>query len=111
MKIIITESQYSDLKFRRIYRKIQSEFDHKLDIYIPCNYNYEDGVYDFFNVVKGSTIESVLEQYFDIYLDDEMDSSDELYEILSDMLFKTEFESVKEYYNDWIKKYCPKKDF
>ena len=111
MKIIITESQYSDIKFRRIYRKIQSVFDHKLDIYIPCNYNYEDGVYDFFNVVKGSTIESVLEQYFDIYLDDEMDSSDELYEILSNMLFETEFESVKEYYNNWTKKYCPKKDF
>jgi len=27
------------------------------------------------------------------------------------MLFETEFESVKEYYNDWIKELCPKKDF
>ena len=52
MKITITESQYSDLKFRRTYRKIQDEFDHKLDIYIPCNYNYEGGEYDFFNDVK-----------------------------------------------------------
>ncbi len=111
MKIIITESQYSDLKFRRIYRKIQSEFDHKLDIYIPCNYNYEDGEYDFFNDVKSVTIESVVARLFDIYVDDESEEYQELYDTLSNMLFETEFESVKEYYNDWIKEHCPKKDF
>jgi len=111
MKIVITESQYSDLKFRRIYRKIQSEFDHKLDIYIPCNYNYEGGEYDFFNDVKSVTIESVVARLFDIYVDDESEEYQELYDILSDMLFETEFESVKEYYHDWIKEQCPKKDF
>ena len=78
MKIIITESQYSDIKFRRIYRKIQSEFDHKLDIYNPCNYNYEDGEYEFFSDVKGATIEFVLERYFNIYLDDESEEYQEI---------------------------------
>lgn len=111
MKIIITESQYSDLKFRRIYRKIQSEFDHKLDIYIPCNYNYEGGEYDFFMDVQHVTIESVIARLFDMYVDDENESYQELYGILSDMLYETEFESVKEYYNDWIKEHCPEKDF
>ena len=111
MKIIITESQYSDLKFRRIYRKIQSEFDHKLDIYIPCNYNYEGGEYDFFNDVKSVTIESVVARLFDIYVDDESEEYQELYDTLSDMLFETEFESVNEYYHDWIKEHCPEKDF
>ena len=111
MKIIITESQYSDLKFRRTYRKIQDEFEDKIDIYIPCNYNYEDGEYDFFDDVKRVTIESVIARLFDIYLDDENEAYIELYDILSDMLFETEFESVKEYYHDWIKEHCPKKDF
>ena len=111
MKITITESQYSDLKFRRIYRKIQDEFEDKIDIYIPCNYNYEDGEYDFFDDVKRVTIESVIARLFDIYLDDENEAYIELYDILSDMLFETEFESVKEYYHDWIKEHCPEKDF
>jgi len=111
MKIIITESQYSDLKFRRTYRKIQSEFEDKLDIYTPCNYNYKGGERDFFNDVKGVTIESVIARLFDMYVDDENESYQELYGILSDMLYETEFESVKEYYNDWIKEHCPKKDF
>ena len=84
MKIVITESQYSDLKFRRTYRKIQDEFDHKLDIYIPCNYNYEGGEYDFFNDVKSVTIESVVARLFDIYVDDESEEYQELYDRLSD---------------------------
>jgi hypothetical protein len=111
MKIIITESQYSDLKFRRIYRKIQSEFEDKLDIYIPCNYNYEGGEYDFFMDVQHVTIESVIARLFDMYVDDENEDYQKLYGRLSDMLYETEFESVKEYYNDWIKEHCPKKDF
>lgn len=63
MKIIITESQYNkilnenELKFRRIYKKIQEYFLRKMEDYIPCNYNYEDGVYDFFADVRGITIE------------------------------------------------------
>ena len=103
MKIIITESQYSDLKFRRIYRKIQSEFDHKLDIYIPCNYNYEGGEYDFFNDVKSVTIESVVARLFDIYVDDESEEYDE------EEFYENNYDDENEYYEDDEYEYDEKK--
>lgn len=111
MEIIITESQYKfvklNLQFRRRYKEILKKFNNNLEVYIPCGYTYEDGIYDFFNDVKGSTIESVVGSLFGVY---DGESYDELHETLSDMLFYTEFKSVEKYYNDWINQYCPEKN-
>ena len=117
MKIIITESQYNkilnenELKFRRIYKKIQEYFLRKMEDYIPCNYNYEGGDFDFFADVRGITIERFLDELYGIQWGDGNDNDEffDLNDTLSDMLFETEFEYVKSYYNDWIQQYCPNK--
>ena len=116
MKIIITESQYNkilnehELKFRRIYKKIQEYFLRKMEDYIPCNYNYEDGVYDFFADVRGITIERFLDELYGIqWGDGNNEEFFDFHDALSDMLYETEFEYVKSYYDDWIQKYCPNK--
>ena len=117
MKIVITESQYNkilnehELKFRRIYKKIQEYFLRKMEDYIPCNYNYEDGVYDFFADVRGITIERFLDELYGIQWGDNDGNNEEFFDLhdaLSDMLYETEFEYVKSYYNAWIKEHCPK---
>jgi hypothetical protein len=119
MKIIISESQYKEilsennsLRFRRVYSDIQNYFLRKMENYIPCNYNYEDGAYDFYNDIKNYTIESFLYRIYGIeWGDGDNETYYDLYDELSDMLFQTEFEYVKSYYNDWIKEHCPNKKF
>ena len=112
MKVIITETQFNkimsfyELKFRRNYDEIVNMFLANLEVYIPCNYNYEDGVYDYFADVKGHVIERFLGKYYNLYLDSGEEYFD-AYDVLSDMLFETNFDYAKSFYDAWIKKYCP----
>ena len=74
------------------------------------NYNYEDGVYDFFSDIKEITIERFLDELYGIqWGDGNNEEFFDFHDALSDMLFKTEFEYVKSYYDAWIQKYCPSK--
>lgn len=116
MKIIITEDQMNrimnsyELRFRRNYKEIEKNFLINLETYIPCNYNYEDGLYDYFSDVSSHVAERYIAKYFGLYLDSGPEFSD-AFDVISDMLFNTLFDYTKSYYDAWIQKYCPDKKF
>lgn len=116
MKVIITEAQLNkimssyELKFRRNYDEIKNNFLNNLEAYIPCNYNYEDGVYDYFADIRSHVAERYIAKYFGLYLDSGPEFLD-AFDVLSDMLFDSHFDYTKSFYDAWIQKYCPDKKF
>jgi len=109
MKYIITEKQslyYHTL--RRRYSSINDFIISNLKPAIVCEYNYEGGLYDFFNDVKFETSTEVLYYLFNMTYDDavEMDREEEFNEIWNttdEFIFDQFFPLVEEYFNKKIK--------
>ena len=71
MKVLITETQSDIIKLRRYYREIQDEFAEKTFRYNPCNFDYENGIDDYFTDVVAFTVDAVLGKLFNVYDDDD----------------------------------------
>lgn len=107
MKLIITESQYSNL-IRRRYTPINDILIYNLKNFDVCQYKYEDGLYDFFNDVKHETTIDVMHDIFSMTFDDAQENGQEerfieIYEETDNYIFDHFFTFVEEYYNIKIK--------
>ena len=95
MKILITESQSKIVKLRRHFDYIISEFNEYVERLSPCDYQYENGVYDMFNDALHSTVDYVLGNLFNIRYDDDDSDFFDLQELLNHMIFVSEFENFR----------------
>jgi hypothetical protein len=64
MKIIITESQFEDLFFKRRFGRIDKLVDEKMRYYPPCDYTYDPfyAWYDYYGDVRNAVIFKIFEK-------------------------------------------------
>ena len=105
MKYLITESQSMNLFIRRRFNDIAILFNKKMTAYPPCDYNYEDGVYDYYNDIQNTIIDTIVQKEGWSWSEDNA-KIDELSNAFSDLVFSKVFPRLQEYYEGVIEMGC-----
>lgn len=79
--------------------------------YNPCNFNYENGIDDYFTDVVAFTVDAVLGKLFNVYDDDDDNERFlNLSEQLKHMLFVFEYESFTREIQEYLFEHCREDD-
>lgn len=105
MKIIITESQNMEIFVRRRLKEMVKMFDIRMTAYPPCDYNYEDGVNDYYSDVESTVVDSMVSKEGWSW-DEDFNKIDELYNTTAKLLYPIAFPILKSYYDDIIEAGC-----
>jgi len=107
LKIIITESQFVDLFFKRRFGRIDQLVDEKMRYYPPCDYTYDPyyAFYDYFGDVRNAVIYKIV--YDDLQLDylgerekkAIMNKINDFSETADKWMYEIFFDKVREYYD------------
>lgn len=99
MKIIITESQFVDLFFKRRFGRIEQLVDEKMRYYPPCDYTYDPfyAWYDYYGDVRNAVIFEMIEK--DINVPQDIVDIDELSETMNEWMYEQFYDKVREYYD------------
>ena len=99
MKIIITESQFVDLFFKRRFGRIDQLVDEKMRYYPPCDYTYDKyyAFYDYYGDVRNAVIFKMLEK--DSNVPQDIVDIDVLSETMNEWMYEQFYDKVKEYYD------------
>ena len=99
MKIIITESQFVDLFFKRRFGRIDKLVDEKMRYYPPCDYTYDKyyAFYDYYGDVRNAVIFKMLEK--DSNVPQDIVDIDVLSETMNKWMYEQFYDKVREYYD------------
>ena len=99
MKIIITESQFEDLFFKRRFGRIDKLVDEKMRYYPPCDYTYDKyyAFYDYYGDVRNAVIFKMFEK--DSNVPQDIVDIDVLSETMNEWMYEQFYDKVKEYYD------------
>ena len=99
MKIIITESQFEDLFFKRRFGRIDQLVDQKMMYYPPCDYTYDPfyAWYDYYGDVRNAVIFEMIEK--DINVPQDIVDIDVLSETMNEWMYEQFYDKVREYYD------------
>lgn len=99
MKIIITESQFVDLFFKRRFGRIDKLVDEKMRYYPPCDYTYDKyyAFYDYYGDVRNAVIFKMFEK--DSNVPQDIVDIDVLSETMNEWMYEQFYDKVKEYYD------------
>jgi hypothetical protein len=109
MKIIITESQFVDLFFKRRFGRIDLLVNEKMDYYPPCDYTYDPyyAFYDYFGDVRNAVIHDIITE--DLQLDWEernMSKIEDFSETTDKWMYKIFHDKVREYFDNTLDQGC-----
>ena len=102
MKIIITESQFVDLFFKRRFGRIDKLVDEKMRYYPPCDYTYDKyyAFQDYYGDIRNAVIFDMVEKDLNLTWEEEnMVNIDEFSETMNEWMFEIFFDKVREYYD------------
>lgn len=105
MKIIITESQNMDIFVRRRLNDMVKMFNNRMTAYPPCDYNYDDGVNDYYSDVESTVVDSMVSKE-GLSRDEDFDKINILHNTVSNLLYPIAFPILKSYYDDIIEAGC-----
>ena len=99
MKIIITESQFVDLFFKRRFGRIDKLVDEKMRYYPPCDYTYDKyyAFYDYYGDVRNAVIFKMFEKGINVPQD--IVDIDVLSETMNEWMYEQFYDKVREYYD------------
>ena len=99
MKIIITESQFVDLFFKRRFGRIDKLVDEKMRYYPPCDFTYDKyyAFYDCYGDVRNAVIFKMFEK--DSNVPQDIVDIDVLSETMNEWMYEQFYDKVKEYYD------------
>ena len=99
MKIIITESQFVDLFFKRRFGHIDKLVDEKMRYYPPCDYTYDPfyAWYDYYGIVRNAVIFEMIEKGINVPQD--IVDIDVLSETMNEWMYEQFYDKVREYYD------------
>ena len=99
MKIIITESQFEDVFFKRRFGRMDQLVDEKMMYYPPCDYTYDPfyAWYDYYGDVRNAVIFEMFEK--DLNVPKDMVNIDELSETMNEWMYEPFYDKVREYYD------------
>ncbi len=109
MKIIITESQFSDLFFKRRFGRIDQLFNEKMAYYPPCDYTYDPyyAFYDYFGDVRNAVINDIINVDLNIGFEEEnIIKIDDLSKMIDEKIYELFYDKVREYYDRIIEESC-----
>ena len=102
MKIIITESQFVDLFFKRRFGRIDQLVDEKMRYYPPCDYTYDKyyAFYDYYGDIRNAVIFDMVEKDINLpWSEENTVNIDEFSETMQEWMYEIFFDKVKEYYD------------
>lgn len=99
MKIIITESQFEDLFFKRRFGRMDQLVDEKMMYYPPCDYTYDPfyAWYDYYGDVRNAVIFEMIEK--DINVPQDIVDIDVLSETMNEWMYEQFYDKVREHYD------------
>jgi hypothetical protein len=99
LKIIITESQFVDLFFKRRFGRIDQLVDEKMRYYPPCDYTYDKyyAFYDYYGDVRNAVIFKMFEK--DSNVPQDIVDIDVLSETMNEWMYEQFYDKVREYYD------------
>jgi hypothetical protein len=99
LKIIITESQFVDLFFKRRFGRIDKLVDEKMRYYPPCDYTYDKyyAFYDYYGDVRNAVIFKMFEK--DSNVPQDIVDIDVLSETMNEWMYEQFYDKVREYYD------------
>ena len=99
MKIIITESQFEDLFFKRRFGRMDQLVDEKMRYYPPCDYTYDPfyAWYDYYGNVRNAVIFEMIEK--GINVPQNIVDIDVLSETMNEWMYEQFYDKVREYYD------------
>jgi hypothetical protein len=102
LKIIITESQFVDLFFKRRFGRIDQLVDEKMRYYPPCDYTYDKyyAFYDYYGDIRNAVIFDMVEKDINLpWSEENTVNIDEFSETMQEWMYEIFFDKVKEYYD------------
>jgi hypothetical protein len=102
LKIIITESQFVDLFFKRRFGRIDQLVDEKMRYYPPCDYTYDPyyAFYDYYGDVRNAVIYDMIVKDINLpWSEENTVNIDELSETMNEWMYEPFYDKVKEYYD------------
>ena len=109
MKIIITESQFSDLFIKRRFDRLDQLVDEKMRYYPPCDYTYDPyyAFHDYYGDVRTLVINDIINGDLNIGWEEEnMSKIDNLSEMINEKIYELFYDKVKDYYDKIINEGC-----
>ena len=109
MKIIITESQFSDLFIKRRFARLDQLVDENMRYYPPCDYTYDPyyAFFDYYGDVRTSVINDIINGDLNIGWEEEnMSKIDNLSEMINEKIYELFYDKVKNYYDKIINEGC-----
>ena len=99
MKIIITESQFEDVFFKRRFGRMDQLVDEKMMYYPPCDYTYDPfyAWYDYYGDVRNAVIFEMFEK--DLNVPKDIVDIDVLSETMNEWMYEQFYDKVREYYD------------
>jgi hypothetical protein len=109
MKVIITESQFNDLFFKRRFAQINSLVEEKMVYYPPCDYTYDPyyAFHDYYGDVRNAVIYNFITE--NIRLDWEegnMSKIGDLSETMNEWMYEIFYDKVRGYFDGVMEKGC-----
>jgi hypothetical protein len=111
MKIIITESQFGDLAFRRRIPSIVKLVDENMSYYHPCDYVYDGGFNDYFTDVCDATIREIIINDLKLNWADDMEKIDNLWSSLDNPMKEMFKDKARTYFYMIIEDGCNDDDY
>jgi hypothetical protein len=102
LKIIITESQFEDLFFKRRFGRIDQLVDEKMRYLLPCDYTYDPfyAWYDYYGDVRNLVIYEMNEKDINLpWSEENIVNVEEFYKTMNEWMYEIFFDKVKEYYD------------
>jgi hypothetical protein len=109
MKIIITESQFSDLFIKRRFARLDQLVDEKMVYYPPCDYTYDPfyAWYDYYGDVRNAVINDIINVDLNIGFEEEnIRKIDDLSKMIDEKIYELFYDKVREYYDRIIEESC-----
>lgn len=106
MKIIITESQFEDLAFRRRIPRISELVDENMSYYHPCGYTYDGGFDDYFTDVRDAVIRGIIINDLKLDWHDDMEKIDSLWSNLDKPINEMFKDKARTYFYKTIESGC-----
>lgn len=111
MKIIITESQFKDLAFRRRIPRIEGLVDENMSYYHPCGYKYDGGFDDYFTDVCDAAIREIIINDLKLDWHDDIDKIDDLWGKLYTPMNEMFKDKARTYFYKTIEGGCDDDDY
>jgi hypothetical protein len=101
MKIIITESQFVNMFFKRRFNRIEELVTEKMMYYPPCDYTYDPyyAWYDYYGDVRNGVIHEIVRDTQLEWEERNFKKIEELMETMDELIYPMFYDKVREYYD------------